>query len=339
VQSIPGWMLSESGDMGALTSYLQREFGRLCPHEWTCRYESRLLPPELEELLGYAPRVDVLLERKDGEQQLWIEFEVSRADPVANHAKYATAHLFRPQPQGASFITMVSPHVARGRRNLAANMIVLMRQMEISAFQTPLFPQIAPAEIKRLNHLDLGSLAGERLPVEPEIERALAISQPQFTVSSHRIHYAGDLLEVMLNLYRWNEDIGTPEGAKLWGRRTITYFVFDARSGGFAPSKFCAYVPVAEHVVRRTEPAVAAIRPAMTMELYSTLDATERTFDGARAREHLTKRLAMTPKPLRELPELLHRFSLWHGRHSEAIALHPAGPVILFPPPWFAGAG
>ena len=72
----------------------------------------------LEALLGYRPRVDVLLEREDGSRRLWIEFEVSRADPVANHAKFATAHLFQPQAEADSFLAMVSPHVARGRRSL-----------------------------------------------------------------------------------------------------------------------------------------------------------------------------------------------------------------------------
>jgi hypothetical protein len=210
-----------------------------------------------------------------------------------------------------------------------------MRHMGISAFQTPLFPQIAPAEVKRLNHLDWGDLADERPPVEPEIERALAISQPQFTTASHRIHYVGDPLEVMLNLYRWNAEVETAEGAKLWGRRTITYFVFDARSGSFGPSKFCAYVPVADGMAGGVDRERAAIRPAMTLELYATLDATERSFDGARAREHLTRRLAMVPKPLREVPELAERFALWRERHGEAVTVHPAGPVILFPPAWF----
>jgi hypothetical protein len=33
-----------------------------------------------------------------GSRRLWIEFEISRADPVANHAKFATAQLFQPLP-------------------------------------------------------------------------------------------------------------------------------------------------------------------------------------------------------------------------------------------------
>src|SRR4051812_34853493 len=115
--------------MGALTSYLQREFACRCPTGWTCRHETRLLSPDLEQVLGYSPRADILLEREDQSQRLWIEFEVSRADPVANHAKFATAHLFEPQSPANVFVAMVSSHVARGRRNLAANTIALMRRL------------------------------------------------------------------------------------------------------------------------------------------------------------------------------------------------------------------
>src|SRR5919199_6882202 len=98
--------------MGNLTLFLQREFARWCPPDWTCHHERALLPRDLERVLGYAPRADVLLERLDGSRRLWIEFEVSRADPVANHAKFATAHLFCPQPPTDSFVAMISPHVA-----------------------------------------------------------------------------------------------------------------------------------------------------------------------------------------------------------------------------------
>ncbi len=70
--------------MGALTKFLQREFSRRPPIGWACRSEVRLLPLDLEQLLGYSPRVDVLFEREEPKRRLWIEFEVSRADPVAN---------------------------------------------------------------------------------------------------------------------------------------------------------------------------------------------------------------------------------------------------------------
>ncbi len=96
--------------MGSLTTFLQQEFAHNCPAGWTSEREIRLLPYDLEAVLGYSPRVDVLLERQDASQRLWIEFEVSRADPVANHAKFATAHLFQPQPKTDVFVSMVSPH-------------------------------------------------------------------------------------------------------------------------------------------------------------------------------------------------------------------------------------
>lgn len=321
--------------MGALTTYLQREFTRLSPPGWACRHETRLLPIDLENLLGYAPRVDLLLAHEDGTRRLWIEFEVSRADPVANHAKYATAHLFRPQPEGAAFVAMVSPHVARGRRNLAANMISVMRRMGIDAFQTPLFPHMPPEEVQRLNHLGLSGLTLELPPVEPELERALSVSQPVLSTPAHRIHYAGDLLEVMLNLRRWNEDVATPEGAGLWGCRTITYFVFDPHSRGFAPSKFCAYVPIARSPIDRGDADTVNIRAMMSLRLYATLDGTEAMFDGTKARVHLTRRLAMVPRPLEERPELRPAFDKWLDRHSGRISIHPTGPIILSAPTWF----
>ena len=115
--------------MGTLGNYLQHEFIQLCPEGWTARQEQGLLKRELVQMLGYSPRVDVLLEKQDQSKRLWIEFEISRADPVANHAKFATSHLFEPQMRSDAFIAMVSPHVARGRRNLAANTITLMRHI------------------------------------------------------------------------------------------------------------------------------------------------------------------------------------------------------------------
>src|SRR5262249_37732635 len=154
------------------------------------------------------------------------EFEVSRADPVANHAKFATSHIFRPQAATDSFVAMVSPHVTRGRRNLAANTIVLMRHIGMRAFQTTLFPHLTPQEVQRLNHLSLADLCGEGVPVEQEIERAITISEPAIAMTDHDIHLVGDLLEVFLNLRQWNEDLAK-EGKRLWGRRTVTYFVYD----------------------------------------------------------------------------------------------------------------
>ena len=126
--------------------------------------------------LGYSARADILLTRDDGTRRIWIEFEVSRADPVANHAKFATSHLFEPQPKTDAFVAMVSSHVTRGRRNLAANTILLMRRIGMRAFQTVLLPSISPADIKRLNHLSIAELLTKSIDTDSEIARAMLIS-------------------------------------------------------------------------------------------------------------------------------------------------------------------
>ena len=129
-----------------------------------------------QSILGYSARADVLLTRDDGTRRIWIEFEVSRADPVANHAKFATSHLFEPQPKTDTFVAMVSSHVTRGRRNLAANTILLMRRIGMRAFQTVLLPSISPADIKRLNHLSIAELLTKSIDTDSEIARAMLIS-------------------------------------------------------------------------------------------------------------------------------------------------------------------
>jgi hypothetical protein len=98
---------------------------------------------------------------------------------------------------------------------------------------------------------------------------------------------AANLFEVMVNVNVWNDAIATPAGRAAWGRRTVTYFVHAPRSGLFAPSKYCAFVPVQE--------AAATSRPviAMDMETYASLDESESRFDGNVARRHLCGRLAM----------------------------------------------
>ena len=155
--------------MGMLATYLQDNFVKLCPQDWTCEQEVPVLEPRLAKLFGYAPKADVVLQRRDGSRKLWIEFEVSRADPVANHAKFATAHLFQPQLASETFISMVSSHVAKGRRNLAANTIFLMRHIGMRAFQTTLLPGLPPEEIHRINHLERDSIGAMNLDTRQEI--------------------------------------------------------------------------------------------------------------------------------------------------------------------------
>jgi hypothetical protein len=180
--------------MASLTRFLQREFIRLCPAGWTAASERRLLNSEIEQILGYQPQVDVVLEKEDGMMRVWVEFEVSRADPVANHAKFATSHLFQPQPSTDVFVSMISPHVTKGRRNLAANTVFLLRNIGMNAFQTILFPNIDRKEIKRINHLDSDAIQRENLDVQAELDRVFIVSEACLSLSSQQIHFVGDIL-------------------------------------------------------------------------------------------------------------------------------------------------
>ncbi len=321
--------------MGSLTTYLQQEFIQLSPEGWNCSHERHLLPRKLERLLGYEPRVDILLEKEDGSKRLWIEFEISRADPAANHVKFATSHLFEPMPQADIFIAMISPHVTRGRRNLAANTISLLRHIGMNAFQTVLFPHIQGLEIKRLNHLDKGDMALQGPDVKPELERAFFISKPVLEFSKQRIHFAGDLIEVMLNLHAWNREIKSPDVHKLWGRRTITYFVYEPRSRQFAPSKFCAYIGLPEEPHKTDSIPKAAGFSGMTIEMYSNIDGSDRKFDGKRARVHLMKNLGMIQPGLEETENIKKHFDNWVHQHADYITVHPKGPFFIIPPLWF----
>lgn len=317
--------------MGNLATHLQQEFSHYCPDGWQVAHEVPLVSREVSRLLGYAPRVDVLLERLDDSRRLWIEFEISRADPVANHAKFATAHLFAPQPPGDVFLSMVSPHVTGGRRNLAANMVLTMRSHGMAAFQTVLLPHHARAEIKRLNYLPLETLRQEQLDVAAEMARALAVTEPALESTEGDIHFAGNVIEVLLNAYRWNRDVETAEGQGLWGQRTVTYFVYDPRFRHFAPSKYCAYVRVTRSEVSELDRVLAG----MTVARYTSIERSNRIFDGMRARRHLVENLAMQLTPVEARPRLQERFEAWLAKQGEVINVHPAGAQLILPPVWF----
>ena len=320
--------------MGGLTSYLQVEFARQRPNEWQCRYETPILSSDLERLLGYAPRADIILERTDGSRRLWIEFEVSRADPVANHAKFATAHLFSQQLPADTFVSMVSTHVSRGRRNLATNMLYVMRAVGMRAFQTTLLPHLTGTEVKRLNTIGHEALRREVIPIESEIERAITISEPINTQKEQSIYLAGEPVQVLLNLRRWNDDIATDDNRLLWNKRTVKYFVFDERSGEFAPSKFCAYVPVYTSSTAYTTLFETRTAMNMTVPLYCAVDAAGNYLDGTRARVHLVTHLAMTQATCDTRADIGSHFRQWLVRHADSITVHPSGPIFLAPPQW-----
>jgi hypothetical protein len=232
---------------------------------------------------------------------------------------------------------MISPHVARGRRNLSANTILLMRRIGMNAFQTVLFPHLSGQDIKRLNHLGPALLRNEGLDVRHEVERVFLVTVPFLQVPRFRVHFVGDILDVMLNAQRWNKDISTVEGKHQWGRRTITYFVYDPRSRDFAPSKFCAFLAIPslncnDHEDRASVPIETS---GMNIEFYASVENGDGKFDGRRARMHLINHLGMIQKSPQQDENVLSDFRRWLARHTHAIGIHPAGPAFILPPIWF----
>jgi len=317
--------------MGQLANFLQESFLAQPPSGWSCQRETRVLSSDFEQLLGYSPRADVCLESEDASRRIWIEFEISRADPVANHAKFATAHLFKPFETSDTFVSMVSSHVARGRRNLASNTVHLLRHVGISAFQTVLLPDVEPAEIKRLNHSSLDSLRSSGLDVPSELSRVFQIVEPLIDDDGHRVHFVSELFDVIRNLHRWNSEVDTADGAALWKRRTVTYFVFDPVSKLFAPSKYCAYVMP----VRSGPIGSASATGLMNLQTYCKLDETDRRFDGNRARTHLTNNLGMKLVTPAEMPAVASAFDEWLSMHNASTKVHSTGCKFLIPPTWY----
>src|SRR5262245_56927852 len=148
-----------------------------------------------------------------------------------------------------------------------------MRQIGMRAVQTALLPGLDGPAVQRLNQMPPDALRHNGPHAGPEIERAFAVSTPQGTAGGHPIDFAGDVIEVLLNARMWNEQVATPEGRRLWARRRIRYFVHVPYSGQFAPSKFCAFLPVGG-------PAGPGRRWHMTLGVYAALDEGETRFDG-----------------------------------------------------------
>ncbi len=319
--------------MGSLTTFLQRELIRRPPAGWVAQHEVRLLLDEDAARLGYAPRADVLLIRQDSAVRLWIEFEVSRADPVANHAKFATAHLFHPQAAGDHFLAMLSPHIDRGRRDLAAAAVRLMRRVGMRAFQTTLLPLLTPAEVQQLNQLPVAALGERGIDVGREVERALAVFTPVGTHAMDDIHLAGDVFDVMLNVRGWNDDLVTEDGRRVWGSRACSYFVYDPVSTAFAPCKFCAYLPV------RTIPAAPdESTHRMSVAVYTAVNDGTHLLDGGRAWQHLARELGFRFPTDEELPTVAARFADWLQRHGGDIRVKSDAPTFLLPPSWYLPA-
>ncbi len=315
--------------MVVLTRFLQEGFEKWCPQGWSCRHEVPLFSKHRARLLGFSSRADVLLEKYDATRRLWIEFEVSRADPVANHAKFVTSHLFEPQLGSDAFIAMVSAHVTPGRQNLSACMIDVMRRIGMNAFHTALLPSFSGDEIKRLNHTDINSLWQNAIDIPSEIERALVVSEPMGLADGKQIYFAGNMFEVAANVRRWNCDMSDDNIRCLWGLRTVTYFVFDPVTADFAPSKFCAYRPISQ----KTAGLVTNYEQlGMSIPFYTEIDKKARFFDGAQAHRHLTHRLGMKVVSVNADGQMLNHFKRWIKNQGKSIRVHPNGAQIITTP-------
>lgn len=316
--------------MPTLANHLAAAFATHCPRGWTPATESAV-SPALASLLGYTPRADVCLSRTDGSRRLWIEFEISRADPVANHAKFAVAHGFAPQAEGDAFVSMMTTHVSAGRRNLGSAAILMMRKLGMSAFQTVLLPDYLPAQIHALNRASDRDLHEAALPVSREIKRAMAVLDPVVDRRRDRIHFASDVGEVLLNARRFAPELLDPKARAQWGKRRIQYFVHDPLTGVFAPSKFCAFVPIPKRSPSPTPTGGFAAAYLMSLALYLDLDESEPRFDGHRARKHLEDRLMMSREPLDAAHPLQPAFERWIEQHEQTIAVRGQPHVLTLP--------
>ncbi len=319
--------------MPCLARHLQDRFREECPDGWMCQTEVQVVPRELEQWLGYAPQADAMFQETATGRRVWVELEISRADPVANHAKFATAHLLHPLPPQDTFVSMVSRHVDRGRSNLCAHTIGLMRAIGLRAFQTPLLPELGGTEIKRLNHLEAWRLREEPFVMDRELPRLMSVSSALGRALDSDIHFAANAVEVVFNIRRWNVDMEDPAQAERWGRRRVRYFAHDPRSGLFAPSKFAAYLRLPE--AGRSIEALSRSLTGMSVAGYTEIDQVHPLFDGRRAWQHLEGNLGMPARPLDLLdPETVDAFWRWAERQEDTLQIDPKGAVILAAPQW-----
>jgi hypothetical protein len=86
----------------------------------------------------------------------------------------------------------------------------------IGRYQTVLLPHLEAEEVKRLNHLPYERLPACAPDVRPELDRLFKVVEP--FLPQHRIHYAPDIFDVMLNIDEWNSEILTAAGIQAWGR-------------------------------------------------------------------------------------------------------------------------
>jgi hypothetical protein len=188
-----------------------------------------------------------------------------------------------------------------------------MRSAGLPAFQVALLPTLTPLQVQRSNHDEVLAREVALEHGKSELNRLLAVVEPR-GVREHRIHFVGDAPDVLTNCWAWNEEMGGPSTA-LWKPRAFQFFVADPRSGLFAPSKFCAFMP-ARCGGGPLPP------PHMTLQVYASLGEQDPRFDGNRARRHLADRLGFREvQESHGLGPLASRWDEWVRRLGKRLSL------------------
>lgn len=295
-----------------LASELQRRWVDQPPSGWLASREVAVLSPERGRMLGYLPKADLMLRNSGTSQRVWIELEISRADPSANQVKFGSAHLLDPLPPGDSFVSLVSRDVAIGRSNLTAHATWLLRAAGLRAFQMPLLPDLDASTIKKLNQ---GRISLEHLPT-PDLGEILKSTEPLGSSGGAGIYRVTNRLEVILNIHQWNKDMTSADDRAAWGRRRVTYFVHEPATNLFAPSKFAAYTRIPK-TLAADEPI--PFNPAMTVMAYAKIPHDTPIFDGRKAWQRITglgfklAKAPACPAPIQ------HHFRAWLTLHEATI--------------------
>lgn len=291
---------------------LQRRWVENPPAGWAASREVGVISRTESRMLGYQPKADLMLQNAMTRQRIWIELEVSRADPAANHMKFGSAHLLNPLPASDAFISLVSRDIATGRSNLAAHATWLLRANGLRAFQMTLLPELDALTIKRLNQ---GEVSLDKLPT-PDLGEILLATEPVGSSDGSGIYRVTNRLEVILNIHQWNKDMSSEDARAAWGYRRVRYFVHDPHSNLFAPSKFAAYTRMPK-ALSPDEPL--PYNPAMTVRAYSKIPHDTPIFDGRKAWQKISSLGFQVTKASNCPARVQEHFRSWLGRYQFAL--------------------
>jgi hypothetical protein len=116
-------------------------------------FEACVFPQSLCEEVGYSPAADLLVEYQwdTRDVHIWIELEVSRADPVANPAKFLVAFSERSPRPGEVFVFAISRAIQKGRAALCRRFVEMMQLRGFPVQTEDYLPSATEHLITRLN--------------------------------------------------------------------------------------------------------------------------------------------------------------------------------------------